>query len=203
MGEIWESYPQLAAVPSFSSDVKGSLLPLRAQACFFTGHRTMFKPVDPHTPTGAVRPHPEVLRQCLAHEVESLVYQGFSVFYCGAARGFDLQAAAAVLRLKKDHPHLRLILLLPCRDQIRGWSEEDIALYLAVLAQSEAYCLQETYDRGCMQRRNRMLVDLSAAGIAYYDESRFRSGTGMTVRCAASQGRPVIMLYPICMRESE
>ena len=38
------------------------------------------------------------------------------------------------------------------------------------------------------------IVDLSAAGIAYYDPERERSGTGMTVRYARKCGLPMLFM---------
>ena len=51
--------------------------------------------------------------------------------FCGAggALGFDTLAAQTVLEMKKEYPQLRLILVLPCENQTRGWHSEDIAVY--------------------------------------------------------------------------
>lgn len=43
--------------------------------------------------------------------------------------GFDTIAAFAVLKLKERYPDIRLILVLPCFSQTRGWSQEDIEIY--------------------------------------------------------------------------
>lgn len=178
-----------AEIPLWDAVMPSAAIP-KHESCFFTGHREIVG----HG-TRDAETFQEALREWLGLQVEAMVYQGFSTFLCGGARGFDLLAAAAVLQAKQlYHPDLRLILLLPCREQTRGWNERDLALHLAVLQRAEAYYLQEEYDRGCMHRRNRLLVDLSAAGIAYYDVLRERSGTGMTVRYAQSCGTPMLFM---------
>ena len=160
------------------------------ESCFFTGHREIVGHGTRDADT-----FQEALREWLGLQVEAMVYQGFSTFYCGGARGFDLLAAAAVLQAKQQyHPELKLVLLLPCREQTRGWNARDLALHLAVLQRAEAYYMQEDYDRSCMHRRNRLMAELSIAGIAYYDPAKERSGTGMTVRYAQSLGMPMLFM---------
>lgn len=181
---------QTEQIPYLTEETVEALRAEKHQSCFFTGHRDIVI-------SGKEEQEPiqKALREWLDRQVESLIYQGFSTFLCGGARGFDLLAAASVLHAKQlYHPNLRLILLLPCREQTRGWYERDLALHLAVLQRAEAYYLQETYDRSCMHRRNRLLVDLSIMGVACYDEKKERSGTGMTVRYAEHCGVPLVFL---------
>ncbi len=179
-----------AEIPLLTDEIEAALKRDKHQACFFTGHRNIVG--ADASDTERIQ---ESLRGWLDRQVESMVYQGFSTFLCGGARGFDLLAAAAVLQAKQlHHPSLRLVLLLPCREQTRGWNERDLALHLAVLHRAEAYYLQQEYDKGCMHRRNRLLVDCAITGVAYYDEQKERSGTGMTVRYAAGRGVPMVFL---------
>ena len=91
-------------IPVISDADLRNLAAERAHACFFSGHRII--------PQADASP----LRELLAQQLEALIYQGFSVFLCGAARGFDLLAASEVLRLRSAHPALRLIFLIPCRN---------------------------------------------------------------------------------------
>lgn len=60
------------------------------------------------------------------------------MFYgAGGALGFDTLAAQTVLDMKKEYPQLRLILVLPCEDQTRGWRSEDIAVYENIKRRSD------------------------------------------------------------------
>ena len=52
-----------------------------------------------------------------------------SYFGAGGALGFDTIAAFTVLKLKESYPDIRLILVLPCLAQTRGWSREDVEKY--------------------------------------------------------------------------
>lgn len=179
-----------AEIPLWNEETELMLAKAKNDACFFTGHRDIIAYGEQSEDVFR-----QALREWLDKQVDSMHYQGYKTFLCGGARGFDLLAAAAVLHAKQMYyPELRLILLLPCREQTRGWDERDLALHLAVLQRAEAYYLQETYDRSCMQRRNRLLVDLSITGVAYYDPKRARSGTGMTVRYAESCGVPLLFM---------
>lgn len=104
---------------------------------------------------------------------------------------FDTIAAFAVLKLKERYPDIRLILVLPCFSQTRGWSQEDIEIYddIKQKADKVVYTSQE-YTRGCMHKRNRHLVDNSSACISYLTENK--GGTFYTVNYAKSKGVEVI-----------
>ena len=99
--------------------------------------------------------------------------------------GFDTIAAFAVLKLKERYPDIRLILVLPCFSQTRGWSQEDIEIYddIKQKADKVVYTSQE-------YKRNRHLVDNSSACISYLTENK--GGTFYTVNYAKSKGVEVI-----------
>ena len=101
--------------------------------------------------------------------------------------GFDTLAAQTVLRLKKTYPKIKLILVLPCLSQTRGWRSEDIAEYERIKAAADkvVYTSQE-YTRDCMFKRNRHLVDNSSLCIAYLMENT--GGTAYTVDYARFKG---------------
>jgi len=82
---------------------------MKDQTCCFTGHRRI--PASEYN----------ALDQRLEAEIEHLIHQGVRYFGAGGAMGFDTMAAFAVLRLRILHPHIRLILVLPCKTQARGW----------------------------------------------------------------------------------
>ena len=170
-------------IPVISEADLRNLAAERAHACFFSGHRII--------PQADASP----LRELLAQQLEALIYQGFSVFLCGAARGFDLMAASEVLRLRSTHPALRLMFLIPCRNQAVRWNERERSLYRALVARGQVLLLSETYQRECMLRRNRLLVENAVFGLTYYNPQKINSGTGMTVRYAENRGIPSINLF--------
>lgn len=152
----------------------------RGQTCCFTGHRVI--------PDGMA----EVLSQWLDDTVRTLIGQGYLYFRVGGALGFDTLAAEAVLRMREEFPHIRLILVLPCRDQVRGWKREDIVRYESIRDKAdEVIYTSEQYEPGCMYKRNRHLVDYSGACVAYC--TRSRGGTAYTVSYAGKCGCGVIV----------
>lgn len=154
---------------------------LRAKTCCFTGHRSLSHEEKLKV---AVR-----LREIIVEQIKTGV-----VFYgAGGARGFDALAAQTVLDMKKEYPQLRLILVLPCEDQTRGWRSEDIAVYEDIKRRSDkvVYVSRE-YTSDCMHRRNRHLVDHSGTCICYL--TRRSGGTAYTVDYARRKGLCIINL---------
>ena len=75
------------------------------------------------------------------------------------ALGFDTLAALAVLELKQQYPQIKLILVLPCRNQTREWKEADIQKYEWIKSKADKVVYtSEHYYNGCMQKRNRHLI---------------------------------------------
>ncbi len=147
---------------------------MRKHCCCFTGHRVI--PPAEYT----------AVKKRVAETVESLIAQGVRFFAAGGARGFDTLAAQTVLELKRSHPDIRLILVLPCKDQTRGWNPADKEAYDRVLKQADkTVWLAERYYDGCMHVRNRRLVDNAAVCVCYLKHNM--GGTAYTVRYAREQ----------------
>lgn len=154
---------------------------MRHETCCFTGHRDL--------PEGA-RPF---LRRRLETALERLIAEGVRYFGAGGALGFDTLAEECVLRLRERHPHIRLILVLPCPEQTRGWPPQDVNIYHHILSQADKVVYTaDHYFRGCMQQRNRHLVDHSGHCVCYL--TRQTGGTAYTVRYAQQKGLAVCNL---------
>lgn len=153
----------------------------REKTCCFTGHRVISPAVYPR------------LRQELEAVVRRLMEEGVRFFGAGGALGFDTLAAETILRLRKSYPQLRLILVLPCRDQTRGWRQEDVARYEAIKRRADKVVYTgEQYTPGCMHRRNRHLVEHSSVCVAYC--TRASGGSAYTVSYARQHGLRVFLL---------
>lgn len=152
---------------------------MRDQTVCFTGHRRI--PVEQY----------DAIYERLKNTIVSLIERGYRFFGTGGALGFDTMAAQVVLAMKKQYPHIRLILVLPCLSQARNWSEHDRVAYEQIKAQADkvVYTAQE-YTKDCMHRRNRHLVDNSSACICYLTEKT--GGTAYTVDYARKHGLEVI-----------
>lgn len=125
--------------------------------------------------------------------IRELIGEGFRYFGAGGALGFDTLAAETVLALRREFPEIRLIMVLPCRDQTRGWRENDIARYERIRAAADKVVYtSDEYAPGFMHKRNRHLVDYSAVCVAYC--TRSTGGSAYTLNYAQKCGRRVIVL---------
>ena len=148
---------------------------MRSRTCCFTGHRQI--PPEKRT---------EIAGQ-LGRVIVSLYQRGVRFYGAGGARGFDCLAAQTVLRLRESCPGMKLILVLPCLTQTRGWRPEDVTEYEGIKAQAdEVFYTAQQYTRGCMHRRNRHLVDSSGVCVCYLTKNS--GGTAYTVNYAKKQG---------------
>ena len=96
----------------------------------------------------------------------------------------------------KRNCHIKLILVLPCQDQTRGWIEKDKSIHHLILKQADKVVYTSVeYFSGCMHTRNRHLVNCSSVCVCYL--TNFRSGTGYTVAYARRQGLKVINLAQV------
>jgi len=86
---------------------------MKSQTCCFIGHRKI-----PESNRAKIQKR-------LKREIKNLIGQGVNCFCAGGALGFDTMAALAVLELKKKFPHIRLVLILPCKEQTLYWHEKD------------------------------------------------------------------------------
>lgn len=151
------------------------------QTVCFSGHRMLKSQLLP------------ALRALLDKTLEELWQQGYRRFICGCALGFDLLAGEAVLRLKEKHAEIKLILAIPCASQTAKWPAQECQRYARLLCQADdAIVLSPQYYTGCMQVRNRYMVNQSSLCVCYLRQ--LRGGTLFTVNYAMDQGLRVINL---------
>jgi len=151
------------------------MMKCREKTVCFTGHREI--PLEKKN---------EITRR-LKETLIQLINRGYLYFGAGGALGFDTMAEQAVLSLKEEYPQIKLILVLPCKSQANAWSAEDKKVYQEIICKADkvVYTSQE-YFRGCMQRRNRHLVDYSSVYVCYLTKDT--GGSAYTVRYATSKG---------------
>lgn len=152
---------------------------MRSKTVCFTGHREL--------PTENL---PEISKR-LEDTLLTLIEQGYCYFGAGGALGFDTLAAQTVLRLRERYPQICLILVLPCLNQTRGWQQADVDIYEELKRRADKVTYtSESYFRGCMQKRNRHLVDNSSGCICYLTKPT--GGTAYTVNYASEHGLTII-----------
>ncbi|MBE6637832.1 MAG: DUF1273 domain-containing protein [Ruminococcaceae bacterium] len=149
------------------------------KTCCFTGHRNI--PQDQR----------DALMERLKKEIVLLAGNGYCRFIAGGALGFDTMAAEAVLALKSQYPTLQLALALPHTEQAKSWSEQDRAVYNDILQRADSVTYTSAgRGRGCMQIRNRYMVDHSSFCICYL--AKDNGGTAYTVKYAGKRGVAVV-----------
>lgn len=93
------------------------------------------------------------IKKRLEKEVENSIKNGYLFFGAGGALGFDTLAAQTVLKLRERYPDIKLILVLPCKTQARGWKQADIDEYERIKAAADKVVYtSEDYYRGCMHK---------------------------------------------------
>ncbi len=146
----------------------------------FTGHRAL------------PRARLQELQDCLSQQIVRLAKEGKTDFLAGGAVGFDMLASVCVLNLQHQFPLLRLFLILPCNNHTMAWKAWDLDLFSRICKRADGihYVTNEPYQSGCMQMRNRFLVDHAGVCVAY--QTAPRGGTAFTVSYAQKKGLPII-----------
>ena len=147
----------------------------------FTGHRKI------------LNGEYEILALRLCETITNLIERGYRYFGVGGALGFDTLAAKTVLELKRTYPHIKLILVLPCRNQTLYWTPCDKQIYDNICRLADKVtCLRDKYEPGCMHARNRHLVENSSVCVCYL--THYGGGTDYTVSYAENLGLEIINL---------
>jgi uncharacterized phage-like protein YoqJ len=156
----------------------------KEKTCCFSGHRDI-----------TADEYPDIAYQ-LELKVFDLVSQGFTSFYDGGAIGFDTLAAKTVIKARAIFPHVKLNLILPCKDQDKKWKEPDRNEYKEILSKADYIeYVSERYKRNCMFQRNRRIVDSSSVCLCYLNKNK--GGTAYTVAYAKNQGVRIINIAEV------
>lgn len=148
---------------------------MKPLSCALTGHRVL----------------PENFsEQKLLSELENLVSEGYTSFYCGMAEGFDLLALKALVLLKEKYP-LEIEACVPYRGQEKSFSVEMKTLYQTLLPKCDRVTVFfERYTDGCYLVRNRYMVNEADCVFAYC--TRQKGGTAYTLRYAESKKKRIV-----------
>ena len=155
----------------------------RETTCCFTGHRPDKRPWH----DDGRDPRCLELKERLSAALEEAYDRGMRHFICGMARGADFYFCEAALALRERRPGVTVEAALPCEEQAARWKERDRNRYFRLVAQCDYETMvQHHYDRGCMLRRDRYMVDRSAMIIAVY--GGVLGGTMYTLSYAMKKG---------------
>ena len=143
-----------------------------------TGHRILQKDFD---------------KEKLKEVFNTLINNGFDTFLIGMALGFDTLCFKLLTELKSSYKHIKLIAVVPCKNQDRAFSIKQKEEYKKMISSAdEVIILNEDYITGCMQQRNRFLVDNSSILIAYLKTNK--GGTYYTVNYARKEEKEILIL---------
>jgi len=161
----------------------------RRTTCCFTGHRPDKLPWRENEND----PRCLGLKERIRREVERAYDEGFRHFICGMALGCDLYFCEAALALREERPGVTVEAAIPCPEQAERWRDSQRARWESLVARCDFETMvQHQYTRGCMQRRDRYMVDRSARLIAAFDG--IPGGTQYTVLQALRQGLEIVTI---------
>ena len=159
------------------------------RTCCFTGHRPEKLPWRDNE----ADPRCLQLKERLNRAVENAYEAGMRHFLCGMALGADFYFCDAVLGLRERQPGVTLEACIPCEEQAARWRERDRQRYFALIERCDGETMvQRHYDKGCMLRRNRYMVDRSSRLIAVYNGTL--GGTMYTLTYAMKRGLEIVTL---------
>ena len=164
----------------------------RETTCCFTGHR------PDKLPWGFDERDPRclALKRSMDRELEGLYRRGFRHFISGMAMGCDLCFAEAALTLREQRPDLTVEGAVPCPTQADRWPENQRRRWRDILTRCDLETVtQQRYDRFCMFRRDRYMIERSAAVLAVFDGTP--GGTQYTLNYAMDKKLEIILLYPL------
>ena len=159
----------------------------RQDTCCFTGHR----------PNKLPWRYQEQDSRCLklkariADAIEAAYAEGYRHFLCGMAQGCELYFCETVIACRETHCDVTVEAVIPCPTQADKWPEKERLRYAKLVAACDMETLVSAqYSSGCMQRRDRYMVDHASLLIAAFDGSP--GGTRYTVEYAMKRGISIL-----------
>ena len=172
---------------------KGVVMNNKNQTACFTGHRPQKLPWGFNEDDIRCIAMKEIAKIEIQN---AIINYGINHFISGMALGFDMIAAELVLELKKDYPFITLECAIPCKEQDKLWREQQKERYANILSQADkvTYVSDRPYFDGCMQQRNKYMIDNSSVLIALFNGKS--GGTKQTIDYAKQQGLEILTIEP-------
>ena len=166
---------------------------MKSNTCCFTGHRLQ------KLPWGFNENSIDCIAMKEIAKIEiqnAIINYGITHFISGMAIGFDMIAAELVLELKKDYPFITLECAIPCKEQDKLQRQEQKERYRKILSQADkvTFVSDRPYFDGCMQKRNKYMIDNSSVLIALFNGKP--GGTKITIDYAKQQGHEILTIEP-------
>lgn len=152
----------------------------KSKALAVTGHRDLQSDLDIN----------------ILHTVfNQAVQEGYKYFLIGMAIGFDSLCFRILEDIRTQNPEkqIKLIACVPCKEQDAKFTDKQKQEYKRMLESADdVEYISENYNKWCMQKRNRFLVDNSSVLVSYL--RRNTGGTYYTVNYAKTTGIKLIEL---------
>lgn len=167
------------------------MLDMSAKTCCFTGHRSQKLPWGFNE--NDIR-YKHMINE-LSIEIKKAILDGYDTFICGMAIGFDMACAETVLLLKESYDQIKLVCAVPCKGQEKVWSVNHQKRYHKILEKADKIrCVYEKYEDGCMQERNKFMINSSSLVLALFNGKP--GGTKQTIEYAKKLGKKIIIIKP-------
>ncbi len=121
---------------------------------------------------------------------KTLLLESPSKLISGGALGIDQLFIQIGIELG-----IKIDVYVPCKNQEKMWPQSSKNLYNSLINNNlctKIMCQNTEYDSGCMERRNRMMVNAADKLIAVFDGSK--GGTYNAVQYAKKIDKPIIYI---------
>ena len=164
--------------------------------CCVTGHRPKGFPFPYDIDNEYFNTYLDVLNDT----VEDLVYEGYTNFISGMADGVDLDFASIIVGISNRFEGIVFESALPYPLRISSKAtESDEIRHSLVNASQKITVVSSQYFRGCMQKRNRYMVDRSSLLVSAFNGTK--GGTEFTFNYAKKQGLRIVNVLTLIGEE--
>ena len=162
------------------------------RVCCFTGHRSQKLPWGFNEQDKRCKK----MKERLYLEIEKAIKDGYTIFLCGMALGFDIICAETILQFKVKYKSIKLIGAIPCKNQDCKWNNEQKIRYRKLIKQlDDIRCIHDEYNgHECMLERNNYMVNNSSKMIALFNG--LPGGTKKTIDYAKQRGLNIVIIKP-------
>jgi len=108
------------------------------------------------------------IKKNLIYEIERLILEGGIYFFCGISEGFNILAIHTVLKLKEKFPHIKLVLVLPYKQQELILDKKEKELYNEFKDKADdVIFLVDVFSAYCAKKGTEHILDSCGAIICY------------------------------------
>lgn len=167
------------------------------KTCAFTGHRFYKSKSKENIFNSKYKNYTQIeidyIKFKLEEEILKLFSEGYVHFISGGALGVDTWAIDILIKLKKSF-EITYEIAMPYPNQSNNWPKDNKTHHLELLKMADKITVvNKCYHVGCMQKRNRYMVNNSSVLIAVYSDTK-KGGTYYTIEYAKSLKRKIILI---------